>query len=234
MLEKMTGVVIMGDLCDNLVRIMKYNRVVKKMNNLLKSYPVAIDTLSDDNHIYIQTVANDKDYSVGINVCSNVAPHVMWYALKEYSLDELDKNSLEYHLLKNIHKMQEGEYDLAHYENLAIDYEKQQWFSKDELQLATRKKDANNQLGTKLGHLLQLAMKEPEAYVAAFGKGWGPFQEKDRTFGFYPARGVHDVHCNRYNGYGKKKNDLKDGALFVWIPSKQKFIGVFCLFEGQC
>lgn len=205
------------------------------MNILLKSYPIAIDTLSDDNHIYIQTVADDKDYSIGINVCSNVEPHLMQYVLKEYEETDFKEDSQEHKLFKLFHQRKEGQYTVRSNSGPRIDYQSQQWFAEEEMKTATRQKDANNQLGQAIVDLINRAMEEPEAYIVAFGRAWGPYKEADRTFGFTPARGLHDVHCNRWNGYGKRKasEEYLDGAMFVWLPSKGRFTGVFCQFFGQ-
>ena len=45
------------------------------------------------------------------------------------------------------------------------------------------------------------SMADPNSYIVVFGQSWGPKEVADRTFGFYPAQGIHDVHCNQYNGH---------------------------------
>ena len=203
------------------------------MYTILKSYPIALDNLYDNNHIYIQSVANNQDYSIGINVCSNIDPHVMWYVVKEYEENVFEAESKEKEIITYITRMKEGKCWLE--DEFVLSYEQQRWFTREELQLATSSKEPNNELGCRLMGIVSAAMADPNAYIVVFGQSWGPKEVEDRTFGFYPAQGIHDVHCNQYNGHMSQKRDVTegDGALFVHFPEEKKLIGVFCLFEGQ-
>ena len=72
------------------------------------------------------------------------------------------------------------------------------------------------------------------ARVYVFGEPWGPDGGKDPYFGFFPGRGIHDVHANQGNLRQFHHDDgvWQDGGLFVGAPH-QTWTAIFLRFQSQ-
>jgi uncharacterized protein YukJ len=202
---------------------------------LLKGKPLAYDNHSDDNHIYIRTIARNTNYAIAVNVCSNISPHRMWYAIKKFDMGGFKYDSVKKRILTNIYNRSDGLLMIQPSTGLNLSYY-QRWFDRSELKLASERRDPNNELGRELIRLTKTAMREKDASVCAYGICWGPKNTPEKVFGFYPGLGVHDVHCNIENGHDSSKirpSTAHDGALFYIFPSRKLIYGVFCLFPNQ-
>ena len=70
----------------------------------------------------------------------------------------------------------------------------------------------------------------------AFGQRWGPEAGKaDKTFGFRPGNGVHDIHMNQGNSPRFEGDDgvWQDGALLFHLPAEERWVGIFLAFQNQ-
>ncbi len=70
----------------------------------------------------------------------------------------------------------------------------------------------------------------------AFGQRWGPEPGKaDKTFGFRPGNGVHDIHMNQGNSPRFQGDDgvWQDGALLFHFPADDRWVGIFLAFQSQ-
>ena len=71
------------------------------------------------------------------------------------------------------------------------------------------------------------------ARVYVFGEPWGPDGGKDPYFGFFPGRGIHDVHANQGNLYQFRRDDgvWQDGGLIVQAGSG--WTAILLRFQSQ-
>ncbi len=204
--------------------------------SILKGHPFEYNNTADDNHIFIRTAAAGYDYSIAINVCSNKYPRCMYYALKKFYYEDFTDTTPESVITDTMINAPIGLRTIKSYDEFKLSYKEQNWFDESEMLIASRKSNPNNILGREVINLTKASIAEWDSYVCAFGISWGPKSAPDRSFGFYPTRGIHDVHCNIENGHDthkKRPSSVHDGALFFHFPSKGCFYGIFCMFPGQ-
>ncbi|MFD7835294.1 DUF2278 family protein [Streptomyces sp. NPDC059761] len=95
---------------------------------------------------------------------------------------------------------------------------------------------ADNDLADLLDHYVQRAIADPAATLYVFGQRFGPEANiADKVFGFRPGNGVHDIHMNQGNS-GRFRSDngvWQDGALFVHLPSENRWVAIFLAFQSQ-
>ena len=93
----------------------------------------------------------------------------------------------------------------------------------------------DNDLNEKIDNIINQAMSDRESVVYAFGEPWGPNSGSDSVFGFSPRRGIHDIHMNQGNDAGFRRTDgiWQDGALFIWLPSRSRWVAIFLAFQSQ-
>ena len=203
------------------------------MYALISSKPIEYNNVDDDNHIYIHSVARDEHYTVAVNVESNTTETCLCYAVKEYDVKAVRGNKLLYSYIG----MAEGLYFREKLSrNLRLDYWKQDWVTKEEMIPAEVRHSANNDLGKILVELAEKSIADPKAKIITLGKMFGPKDEADWTFGFRPAQGVHDVHCNQCSPIGSRwstyDKPYSDGAIFFVLPKEEKVVGVFTMFKS--
>lgn len=202
---------------------------------VLKSSLITYDWKSDDNHIFIHTKVKDQEYSLAVNVQSNVAISRMYYCLKTYPITPNPEQSRREQWLSYWVEQKDGivyPYESRLTVKTALHY-RDGWFEEREMvpaededtfkaRTSHRQIDlGKNELAGKLVLLLNHVMKEEDSFIVSTGVQWGPKQEKDWTFGFYPATGLHDIHENE-NG--------ADGAIFFYDMKEKKVTGVFTKF----
>ncbi len=204
--------------------------------SILKGHPTEYNNTSDDNHIFIRTTAAGYEHSIAINVCSNKYPRCMYYALKKFYYEDFRDSTPESLITTTMINAPIGLKTIKSYDEFKLSYKEQNWFVEDEMLIASRKSNPNNILGRKVINLTKASIAADDSFVCAFGISWGPKPAPDRSFGFYPTRGIHDVHCNIENGHDTHKTrpfSVHDGALFFHFPSEGFFYGIFCMFPGQ-
>jgi uncharacterized protein YukJ len=94
----------------------------------------------------------------------------------------------------------------------------------------------DNDLADLLDHYIQRAIGDATARLSVFGQRWGPESAtRDKTFGFLPGNGVHDVHMNQGNSPQFRRDDgvWQDGGLLVHLPSESRWIAIFLAFQSQ-
>ncbi|MFJ8034698.1 DUF2278 family protein [Streptomyces sp. NPDC096032] len=94
----------------------------------------------------------------------------------------------------------------------------------------------DNDLADLLDHYVQRAINDPTICLYAFGQRWGPEPHTpDKTFGFHPGNGVHDIHMNQGNSDGFRRDDgvWQDGGLLLHVPAESRWIAVFLAFQSQ-
>lgn len=197
----------------------------------LKGYPIAYDTKADDNHIFIHVVADEQEYSVSLNVESCVMPNNMLYCIVE---------DFCHPFVGVLNDLPEGFQSQKSDEDIALDYVKDQLFDERCMKLASHHTAEINEFGSRVIHYAKEAMRDPDALVVAFGQRWrSKKNEVDEVFGFCPSQGIHNIHRNQGNRddgvhhWHLENGDYQDGALFFYLASRQRWIGVFCKFLTQ-
>ena len=219
---------------------------------LLKCYPTEYDTRKDDNHIYIHAVADDEDYSLAINVQSNVTVSRLYYCVKEYSYipgktenGEVAENGALAQtdpvidsFIRECSSMEDG----LHIPKQALNYGGDDLVKAADMQPAESDEvfdyayvngrwiprrhpmdTVTNKLSEVIVKNARLSMDHPASFIVAVGRLWGPKDEEDWTFGFTPAQGIHDIHAN---------DDGRDGALFFFHPNEEKVTAVYTRFRN--
>jgi uncharacterized protein YukJ len=94
----------------------------------------------------------------------------------------------------------------------------------------------DNDLADLLEHWLGRAIGDPSATVFAYGQRFGPEAGvADTMFGFTPANGVHDIHCNQGSAppFDRDNGVRQDGALLVHLPLQPRWVAIFLAFQSQ-
>ena len=202
------------------------------MYAFLSSRPIEYNNSDDDNHIYIHMLAGKEHFTVAVNVESNTCESRLYYAVKEYSAADVNENKY----LREYIDRAEGLYLKDNFpRSLRLDYWEQKWVTADEMIPAEIRHSADNDLGKILVEHTKSAMSDDKAKIITLGQLWGPKDERDWTFGFRPAQGIHDVHCNQSSPMNSRwiadDRPGRDGAIFFFLPSEEKVVGVFTMFK---
>jgi uncharacterized protein YukJ len=94
----------------------------------------------------------------------------------------------------------------------------------------------DNDLNDFIDHYVERAMADPSAELYAFGERWGPEVGKpDKSFGFAPGNGVHDMHMNQGNDPAHRAEDgvRQDGGLLLHFPGQSQWVAIFLAFQSQ-
>lgn len=94
----------------------------------------------------------------------------------------------------------------------------------------------DNDLADLLDHYVKRAAGDSGVTAYVFGERWGPEAGKtDKTFGFTPGNGVHDVHMNQGNSAEFRRDDgvWQDGGLLLHFASENRWVAVFLAFQSQ-
>jgi uncharacterized protein YukJ len=82
---------------------------------------------------------------------------------------------------------------------------------------------------------IERAKADPSAVLVAFGEHFEDAGQTDKTFGFQPERGSHDIHMMQGNS-GSFANDNRvhgDGALFICFNNRKEIVALFVRFQTQ-
>jgi uncharacterized protein YukJ len=178
-------------------------------------------------HFEIHMQAAGKDYRIAVNVQSKEAPsQVLFFANEAFQWDHLQQ-------LKGLSA---GFTVLDQQHPLAIDYVRSGLFDTTKMKpLPPDVPGKNNDLEDLVEKYVDLAMTKPGAMAYAFGSRFGPQKGKDKTFGFSPQLGVHDIHMNQGNSAAFVGDDgvFQDGALLIYLPQGDSWTAVFLAFQSQ-
>ncbi len=101
--------------------------------------------------------------------------------------------------------------------------------------LAANVAGADNDLSDLLDLHVLRAIEDPDARLHVFGEPWFETSIPDKTFGFAPGAGVHDVHMNQGNSarFAPDDGTWQDGGLLIHHPGQDRWIAVFLAFQSQ-
>jgi uncharacterized protein YukJ len=124
---------------------------------------------------------------------------------------------------------------------LALDFVRGGLLSESDLKLLeTGKLNAHNYLQQQLELHVDMAEKDDQSFICAFGIPWGPERKADPYFKFEPGQGVHDIHMNQGNSGGFKGHHFsdddgvgQDGAVLFSLPGSGLWVAFFVAFQSQ-
>jgi uncharacterized protein YukJ len=201
-----------------------------KNYGVLKGKVVDARRESDPNspHYQVHMTAGGKHYRIAVNVKSQMAPSDLLFLVDETFqhpiLSKISDYSQDFHPLPS--KPDSG----------SLDFIRGNLFSRQDLrQLPNNLPGPDNDLSDNIEHYVNRAKLDPAADLYAFGVRWGPETAADKTFGFKPGNGVHDIHMNQGNSGNFTQDDgvWQDGGLIFHFPSTDQWVAVFLAFQNQ-
>jgi uncharacterized protein YukJ len=203
----------------------------------MKNYGVlkgkAVDYTRDDDKDPHSELLMDVDgvkFRIAINVRSSRGP--VEQRLIEYVIERELKHPIVDHartLPVGWNNLRDGMDDEA-----AIDYIRSNLFRATEMKpIPHVKPGEHNDLFEYVEDLVQLAIKDEQAVVYAFGERWGPeLYKEDQYFDFEPGNGVHLIHMNQ-GSRGDSGGKYRDGALIIDFRGSDTTTGLFLKFQNQ-
>ncbi len=209
-----------------------------------------VGDLTFKGHLQILVNAPDDDghatqWRIAFNVKSDTKPFpVRYYIDEDYQDQEMIKKltALPAGLTpKSTVKNDDAHQDMVD-KHLNLDFVRGNLLPDQKVweDLAAGTPDEQNELHYLVGDFIKHAKGDPNAFVCAFGAAWldPPNAPPDPYFQFKPSRGVHDIHMNQGsgvdgNGHGKDDGVGQDGALFIYLPSTNRWVAAFVSFQSQ-
>jgi uncharacterized protein YukJ len=198
---------------------------------VLKAHPTeSIKGTPQSHHYQIHVIDQQSiNYRIAVNVLSDVTPYNLLYHVDE---------DFTYSTTPALLKLPDGFTQLASQAGgLAIDFVRSNIVDAAQMQpLHFTDIGSETQLNDLVDTHVQEAISDPDARVYAFGSRWGPENGKpDENFGFEPGDGIHNIHMNQGNSGSLAHEDgvWQDGALLIYIPSKNNWSAVFLKFQSQ-
>lgn len=179
------------------------------------------------SHFEIHLTAARKNYRLPINVQSRQAPSEVLFFVNE---------NFEWRLLRDLKGLSAGFTSLDQRDEIAVDYLRSGLFDVSAMKpLLPNLPGRENELERLVEKYVNLAITSAGARIYAFGKRFGPQKGKDKSFGFSPRLGMHDIHMNQGNSTGFPDDDgvFQDGALLLNLPQKDQWIAIFLAFQSQ-
>lgn len=178
-------------------------------------------------HFEIHVTAAKKNYRLAVNVQSQQPPSEVLFFVDE---------NFDWKQLQQLKGLSAGFTALDEKDDIALDYVRSGLFDTSAMKpLPPNVPGKDNDLEDLVEKYVNLAIASSGAMVYSFGSRFGPQKAKDKTFGFSPQLGVHDIHMNQGNS-AKFQNDdgvFQDGALLVNLPKKDQWIAIFLAFQSQ-
>lgn len=191
----------------------------------------AVDARREDDldspHYQVHVKA-DADYRIAINVRSQGnKPEVM------YLVDD----AFQHPVTTSLRELPSGYTRLdPRPGGMALDFIRGNLFNKNDMRILPHSLPGpDNDLSDKIETYIARARREPGAMVYAFGSRWGEEAAPDKIFGFEPGNGIHNIHMNQGNNaeYASQDGIYQDGALLIYFPSLNQWVGIFLAFQSQ-
>lgn len=201
-----------------------------KKYGVLKGHIVGRQMERNDPTPHFQVRADDGQhhYRLSINVKSKESPSELLYLVVE---------DFDHPILADLPGLSRGFTELNEQDSdPVVDFIRGNLFNPDEMiTLPHDVPGPDNDLNEKIDAVVQQAICDDLSIVYAFGEPWGPDSGSDKVFGFSPKRGIHDIHMNQGNHSSFAHTDgiWQDGALFIWLPTRNRWVGIFLAFQSQ-
>jgi uncharacterized protein YukJ len=186
-------------------------------------------------HYQIMMVADGEPWRIAVNVKSTDRDGGPDRSIVLYRMID----DFRHPILQTVKNFQEGFNPIAAGpEKGGLDYIRGNLFDpKDMRILAPDVPGDNNDLNDLIDAQVERAKDDPDAVLFAFGQPWGPENKPDKTFGFKPNRGIHDIHMNQGNpragGHAGDNGVWHDGGLLFWFPRADRWVAIFLAFQSQ-
>jgi uncharacterized protein YukJ len=189
---------------------------------------VRVETNDASPHYQVHVLANETHYRLAVNVQSTDQSALLYAAIEAFQHPITDRLA---QLASGFTSIQRGP------GGPALDYVRGNLVDRASMQVVPANvAGPDNDLNDHLDHGVQRAIRDATAEVYAFGEPWGPEPgTPDRSFGFEPGRGVHDIHMNQGNDPGDAYEDgiWQDGGLFIHFPTESRWVAMFLAFQSQ-
>ncbi len=202
------------------------------LNNygLLKGRPLrGVAGRGSSPHYQIHVIDDMTEYRVAVNVKSQESPSEVEFLVDDDFRHPITDGLVEKPL---------GYVQLASTPSGGgLDFIRGNLFDRSKMRpLPSNLPGPDNDLNDAVDRHVQAAIEEEAAFVCAFGQRWGPEPTtRDKIFGFLPGNGIHDIHMNQGNSSRFVKDDgvWQDGGLLFFLPSVQRWTGIFLKFQSQ-
>jgi uncharacterized protein YukJ len=179
-------------------------------------------------HFHVHVDDGRNQHRLSIDVKSKKSPSELFYLIIE---------DFDHPILADLPALSRGFTELSNADgDPALDYIRGNLFDPERmLTLPYNVPGPDNDLNEKIDSIMKLAKSDQKSVVYAFGEPWGPDPGNEKIFGFSPKRGIHDIHMNQGNGANFNNTDgiWQDGALFIWLPSRDQWVAIFLAFQSQ-
>lgn len=179
-------------------------------------------------HFQILCRDHDVPYRVAVNVRSRFRPFDLLY---------LVDSRFVHPICEKIELLPVGFTRLRHaFGDPALDYIRGNLFERSRMRpLPFDLPGPNNDLNERIDEHIARAIRDPDAWLYAFGEQWPSENRRDNCFGFRPTNGVHDVHMNQGNHdrYARDDGVWQDGALMIHFPAENRWVAVFLAYQSQ-
>jgi uncharacterized protein YukJ len=188
------------------------------------------ESATDTPHFQIHAVdGGGVHYRIAVNVRSQQSPSELMYLLDD---------DLRHPVTSALAGLASGWHALPSRPGEAsLDYVRANLFDPAQMRpLPPDVSGPDNDLADLLDHHVSRAIADGRGTLHAFGQRWGPEAQKaDKTFGFVPGNGVHDIHMNQGNSGRFQADDgvWQDGALLIHFPAESRWVGIFLAFQSQ-
>ena len=188
------------------------------------------ESSADTPHFQIHAVdAAGVDYRIAVNVKSQQAPSELMYLLDD---------DLRHPVTAALAGLGSGWHALASRPGEAsLDFVRANLFDRGADAAAPARRGGPGQRSRRPARPLRHAGDRRRAgdaprLRAALGTRGG---KADKTFGFRPGNGVHDIHMNQGNSPRFQGDDgvWQDGALLIHFPAESRWVGIFLAFQSQ-
>lgn len=178
-------------------------------------------------HYEVHIKAEEEDFRIAINIKSGAKPSEVLYFVSE------DFNSEDITILPTL----DYGFTPINKDNrdIALDYIRGGLFNPCKMiPLIPIKDGVDNDLNEKV-HKYMTEASEKDGIVYAFGDKFSDKNKKDRYFGFFPAKGIHDIHMNQGNDKKWEEDDgiWQDGGILIHFEAEKRWVGIFLAFQSQ-
>ncbi|OUL96280.1 DUF2278 family protein [Paraburkholderia hospita] len=186
-------------------------------------------------HYQMMVVADGEPWRVAANVKSTASDGGPDRAIVLYRIDE----DFRHPIVEVLKSFPEGFQSVPAGANEGgLDYIRGNLFNPRDMRLLPPDLPGDdNDLNDLLDAHVQQARADSDAVIFSFGIPWGPENKPDKTFGFKPNRGVHDIHMNQGNpldgGHAGDNGVWQDGGLVLWFPDADRWVAIFLAFQSQ-
>jgi uncharacterized protein YukJ len=186
-------------------------------------------------HYQIMAIADGEPWRIAVNVKSTDTGGGPDRSIVLYRMID----DFRHPLLERVKHFEEGFHPIGDgLKGGGLDYIRGNLFKPKDMRLLPPDLPGDgNDLNDLIDAHVERAKEDPSAVIFAFGQAWGPENKPDKTFGFKPNRGIHDIHMNQGNpragGHAGDNGVWHDGGVLFWFPKADRWGALFLAFQSQ-